>query len=585
MEGIVMYNPPVSLAYPASSGPAVREKPLDIRQLFRFLLSNSLLIAGLTALFVAIAVIYVTVTPPTYVSSAQLMLESQKATAADAQRTLAEESLVEGQMEIMKSGGVLTAVVDSMDLSSDAEFQSDHLPVADTVRSMLSDHASTSETAGTTDPSPEDAQDNYTIATLRSRLWIRRVGQSTVIEISAASSDPRKAALIANAVSEQYIAQNVQMKSQAALQSSEWLAQRVANLQEAVFDADRAVMKFQSSGEPGSQFKLTELKSVAETQHRLYETYLQSWSEAKQRISYPVSDATFVSRATVPVAKSQPKSLLLIAFAMILGLTAGVVVAIARHFGNRLITSAHRITTEIDVPCIGEVAQANRGKAKQKASQVELLQTGDLAGKPDTREWFDRDMRDLRATLGGLRRSRKANLIGLVGTEAKAGATTLAYNLARLAAASGSKTLLIDASATNPTLSQTFGEGRAVGLMDVLNDPRAYTDFISRVDKRFTILPIGSFRDVTPGERIGSERIAFSFADLKERFDLILVDLPSMPESSDAKSIAPHLDGSLIVARYGRSSFDTLAEIVNALREVGADILGVVLNGSPHRKN
>ncbi|WP_426230658.1 GumC family protein [Pararhizobium sp. DWP3-4] len=579
-----MYNPPVSLAYPASSGPPVREKPLDIRQLFRFLISNSLLIFSITALFVALAVVYVTVTSPTYVSSAQLMLETQKATGADAQRTLAEESLVEGQMEIMKSGGVLTAVVENMNLSSDAEFQLDHLPIADTVRSMLSDPAKRSETPGTTETSPEDAQANYTIATLRSRLWIRRVGQSTVIEISAASSDPRKAALIANAVSEQYIAQNVKMKSQAAFQSSEWLAQRVADLQEAVFSADRAVMKFQSSGDPGSQFKLTELKSVAETQHRLYETYLQSWSEAKQRISYPVSDATFVSRATIPVAKSQPKSMLLVAFALILGLGAGVVVAIARHFGNRLITSAHRITTEIGVPCIGEVAQANRGRAKRMASPAELLQTGE-AGKPGTREWFDRDMRDLRATLGGLRRSRKANLIGLVGTEAKAGATTVAYNLARLAAASGSKTLLIDASATNPTLSQTFGEGRAVGLMDVLNDSRTYTDFVSRIDRRFTILPIGTFREVTPGERIGSERIAFSFADLKERFDLILIDLPSMPGSSDAKSIAPYLDGSLIVALYGRSSFDTLAQIVDALRDVGADILGVVLNGSPQRKN
>lgn len=579
-----MYNPPVSLAYPASSGPPVREKPLDIRQLFRFLISNSLLIFSITALSVALAVVYVTVTSPTYVSSAQLMLETQKATGADAQRTLAEESLVEGQMEIMKSGGVLTAVVENMNLSSDAEFQLDHLPLADTVRSMLSDPAKRSETPGTTETSPEDAQANYTIATLRSRLWIRRVGQSTVIEISAASSDPRKAALIANAVSEQYIAQNVKMKSQAAFQSSEWLAQRVADLQEAVFSADRAVMKFQSSGDPGSQFKLTELKSVAETQHRLYETYLQSWSEAKQRISYPVSDATFVSRATIPVAKSQPKSMLLVAFALILGLGAGVVVAIARHFGNRLITSAHRITTEIGVPCIGEVAQANRGRAKRMASPAELLQTGE-AGKPGTREWFDRDMRDLRATLGGLRRSRKANLIGLVGTEAKAGATTVAYNLARLAAASGSKTLLIDASATNPTLSQTFGEGRAVGLMDVLNDSRTYTDFVSRIDRRFTILPIGTFREVTPGERIGSERIAFSFADLKERFDLILIDLPSMPGSSDAKSIAPYLDGSLIVALYGRSSFDTLAQIVDALRDVGADILGVVLNGSPQRKN
>ena len=183
-----------------------------------------------------------------------------------------------------------------------------------------------------------------------------------------------------------------------------------------------------------------------------------------------------------------------------------------------------------------------------------------------------------------MRRNGKVSLIGLVAAESKAGATTLAFNLARLASGSGSKTLLIDASATNPVLSQAFGEGETIGLMEILNDPRAYVDFISRADKRLTILPIGTFRDVTPGERIGSERIAFNFSDLKDRFDLILIDLPAVSDSSDAKSIAPYLDGTLIVVRHGKSSFDTLAASVNALREVGGEILGVVLNGSPRRK-
>ncbi|MCV9967742.1 Wzz/FepE/Etk N-terminal domain-containing protein [Pararhizobium sp. BT-229] len=573
--------PPIALAYPPSPVASVRERPLDLRQLFRFLLSNSMLVANLTALFVMVALVYVTVTPPTFVSSAQLMLESQKATAADVQRMLAEEALVEGQMEIMKSGDVLQAVVKTLDLKSDPEFKSAHLPIADLLRSLFSIGPSTEKAGLQTARSPEEQAENYTIATLRSRLWIRRVGQSTVIEISAASSNPRKTALIANAVAEQYIAQNVRMKSQSALQSSEWLAQRVAELREAVFAADRAVIQFQSSGDSGSQFKLTELKSVSETYRRLYETYLQSWSEAKQRISYPVSDAIFVSRATVPVAKSQPKSILLLAFALVLGLSFGVVVAIVRHFANRLITSADRISAEASVPCIGEVSQANRVK---KGATTDLLRFDGPGRKPGKQEWFGRDLRDLKATLGGLRRNQKANLIGLVGAEARAGSTTLAYNLALLASASGSKTLLIDACATNPTLSRVFGEEKATGLMELLNDPRAYADFIARIEKRLTILPIGSFRDVTPGERIGSERIAFSFADLKERFDLVLVDLPSMPESADAKSIAPYLDGSIVVARYGKSSFDTLVEAVDALRDVGTEIFGVVLNAVPQRK-
>lgn len=585
--GFIVMNsrmPSVALTYPALPPPPVREKPLDLRQLFRFLVSNSLLVAVLTGFFVLATLLYVITTPPTYVSSAQLMLESQKATSADVQRGLAEEALVEGQMEIMKSGDVLQAVVKSLNLKSDPEFKPAHLPIADMLRSLFSIGQNGEVVGQQTARSPDERLENYTIATLRSRLWIRRVGQSTVIEISAASSDPRKSALIANAVAEHYIAQNVRMKSQSALQSSEWLAQRVADLREAVFAADRAVVRFQSSGDTTSQFKLTELKSVSATYRRLYETYLQSWSEAKQRISYPVSDAMFVSRATVPVAKSQPRSILLLTFAFVLGVSFGIVVAIVRHFANRVITSVDRIAVETNAQCIGEVSQANRTRPEQTDGTTGLLRFDGPGRKPGTQESFGRDLRDLKATIGSLRRNRNANLIGLVGAETKVGATTLAYNLALLASASGSKTLLIDACATNPTLSRACGGEKAAGLMEVLDDPRAYADFMSQVEKCLTILPIGSFRDVTPGERIGSERIAFDFADMKERFDLILVDLPSVRESADAKSIAPYLDGAIVVARYGKSSFDTLVAAVGALREAGTEILGIVLNAIPQRK-
>jgi uncharacterized protein involved in exopolysaccharide biosynthesis/Mrp family chromosome partitioning ATPase len=579
-----MYNPPVTLAYAAAPSPApVQEKPLDVRQISHFLLSNGPLILALTAVFVVTSIIYVLVTPPTFITNAQLMLEPQALSGASPQPSLAEEAVVEGQIEVMKSSEVLRAVVRKLELTNDPEFRSDNVPFGDLLRSLVGSVVGRNQTPGTTVRSPEERLQNYTVAMLRSRLWIRRVGQSTVIEIGAASSSPGKAAMIANNVAEQYIAQNVRMKSQAAFRSSEWLAQRVAALREAVFEADREVMRFRSAGDPENQFKLVELTSVAETSRRLYETYLQSWSEAKQRISYPVSDATFVSRAAVPVAKSHPKSMLIVGFALLLGLGFGVVVAIVRHMGTRFITSTQRLAGETGIRCLGEVTHASAAGAGSKILP-EWLSLSPRRPRPNARERFDRDLRDLRATLGGLRRNGRASLIGLVATETKAGTTALAFNLARFASASGSKTLLIDASATNPTLSQMFGEDNGIGLMDILNDHHAYFDFISRLDKPLTVLPIGGFQDVTPGERIGSERIAFNLADLKEHFDLILVDLPPVSQCADAKSIGPHLDGILVVVRYGKSTFDAAVRSLSALREVGADVLGIVLNATPIRR-
>jgi capsular exopolysaccharide synthesis family protein len=374
------------------------------------------------------------------------------------------------------------------------------------------------------------------------------------------------------------------MKSQSAQQASEWLEQRVASLRNDVFAADRAVAQFQSSGNPLDQFKLSELKSAADTYRKLYETYLTNWTEAKQKISYPVSDATFVSRAAVPVSKSQPKSTLLMVFALVLGASTGLVVAIIRHFARQVITSTDRITYETALPCIGAVALA-ASSPRQSGPALSLPRVQGLGQKDGIwNRGFNRDLRELKATITGMRRSKKANLIGVVGVNSKAGATTLAYNLAILASSSGSKTLLIDASAANPTLSRTFTAEQSIGLMEMLDDRQTYIDFMSRVEKRLTILPVGAFHDVTPGERIGSERIAFSFADLKDRFDLVLVDLPSMPGSADAKAVAPHLDGSIIVVRAGQTPFDALDHVVGALREVNAEILGVVLNATPSRK-
>jgi uncharacterized protein involved in exopolysaccharide biosynthesis/Mrp family chromosome partitioning ATPase len=581
-----VYNQPITLAYPTPTE-TVHEKPLHISQLIRFLFDNWLLIAGFTAFFSLIMLLYVIITPATYVASVQLLFSPQSVQSDTPSRPSLDETLIEGELEIVKSSDVLRGVIREMNLDEDPEFTSGRASVSSGLRSL----ASAISSGGIPDVKVEktgftldDPTENNIISLLRNQLWVRQVGQSNVMEITASSIDPKKSAQLANAIAEQYIAHDVLMNSQSSQQASEWLEQRVADLRQEVFTADRAVVQFQSSGNPSDQFKLSELKSVADTYRRLYETYLLNWSEAKQKISYPVSDAMFVSRAIVPTSKSQPKRVLLMAFAIVLGLSAGLIVAIIRHFASRVVTSMDRITAETAVPCIGAVSLAG-SKPNQNGPVLSLPRVQGL-GQENVlwNRGFNRDLRNLKATVTGMRRSRKANLIGVVGVDSKAGATTIAYNLAILASSSGSKTLLIDASAANPTLSRTFTAEQSIGLMEMLDDRQAYIDFMSRVERRLTILPVGAFQDVTPGERIGSERIAFSFADLKDRFDLILVDLPSMPGSADAKAVAPHLDGSIIVVRSGQTPFDALDHVVDALREVNAELLGIVLNATSSRK-
>ncbi len=581
-----MYNRPAPFTYQPLPTTAAHERPLDIKALLHVLYSNALTILGSAALFGALALIYILITPPTFLASAQLMISAQKIGAADDQPTAADEVIVESQMEIIKSGEVLRGVVTDLKLASNPEFAAGGFSIGEALHSLLAMLSSSKSGDGQAAVS-EDAAENELVVELRRQLWVRRVGQSTVMEVSAGSTDPQMAAAIANSVAQHFISHDIATRSQSAQRSSDWLAERVAHLKADVLVADRAATQFQAAGDPGDKFKLAELKSAADTARRLYETYLLNLSDARQRITYPVSDAELVSQAVAPASKSQPRSGLLMLFAVLLGTGVGIVIATIRHFGNRVVTSADRIGVETELACIGQVSVAKGARAKEdealKKEKPALERTDRNIGDP--KQKFSRDLRDLNATISGLRRNRKARLIGFVGAEPGAGATTMAYNVALLASASGSKTLLVDAAAANPTLSQMFVKEGSIGLMEVLNSSRAYADFIAGCDKRLTILPVGSFNGVTPGERIASERISFNLADLKEHFDLILVDLPSMPDSADARAIAPHLDGSIVVVRHGKTSFDALSYVADALRDVGAMVFGVVLNAIPTPKN
>ena len=80
-----------------------------------------------------------------------------------------------------------------------------------------------------------------------------------------------------------------------------------------------------------------------------------------------------------------------------------------------------------------------------------------------------------------------------------------------------------------------------------------------------------------------SRRTQLSFAELKKEFDAIFVDISAFSASADANAIAPELDGVLVVTSHGRTSIDDTVRVIDTLRNVGAEILGAIINNAPKR--
>ena len=157
------------------------------------------------------------------------------------------------------------------------------------------------------------------------------------------------------------------------------------------------------------------------------------------------------------------------------------------------------------------------------------------------------------------------------------GKTTTAMNLA-LAYAEDRKcrTLLIGADLRRPSVSGYIKPTPTIGLSEVLaaGAPLDHA-LVEMSDSTLWVLPAGAARE-TPLELLQKKDLGRMFAELRSRFDRIVIDAPPTVPFTDAAVLASHADGALLVVRAGA----TTAPLVRRAREslAGAKVFGVVLN-------
>ncbi|MBX4959170.1 tyrosine-protein kinase domain-containing protein [Rhizobium lentis] len=572
---------PIPLSAATTAG---GNSPLTLRDMLFFLRMRWHWIVVTTIAFLAIAGTYLLTAKPTFVARTQLVIFPQ-VSGSEAQRAFAEDAFIEGQLEIARSTDVVGGTVAALDLVHDPEFVDQTPSLQDRAKNWLMGLSSQSDKPsqdpagkGTGEAQPQTEEErlrDWATAKLLNTVGIRRIGNSTIVEISAAASTPQKAVDIADTLARQYIQKNIAMKANAARQYSDWLAKFMAEQQRGLAEAASALASFTSN--PRDQFKLAELQSATDARRTLYENTLNQLTEAKQRITYPMSDATIVSRATLPLSKARPRSTLIAAFAAALGLGTGFALAMIRHASDRRLVRPHQIAETCDLPFVTVLTTSKRTR---NGHPTPLLAAG--TGSPTADYPVIPGIMELSATVVGLRRKRRV-VIGVVAVSPGSGASTIASELAVLSSVSGATTLLIDAAAQKPSLSKAIAPHSSSGLVDVLDNGELIQTAALSLTPTLKFLPLGEVDTVTPAIRLSSRRTQLSFAELKKEFDAIFVDISAFSASPDANAIAPELDGVLVVASHGRTSIDEAIRVIETMRNVGAEILGAVINHAPAR--
>jgi len=186
--------------------------------------------------------------------------------------------------------------------------------------------------------------------------------------------------------------------------------------------------------------------------------------------------------------------------------------------------------------------------------------------------------RILRTNIEFNRKNPEDNSITVVSGGAGEGKSTTLVNLAYVCAQGGYTTLMIDADLRRPRLHTFFDINNSVGLTNYLTTDLQLEDVILQtpVDNLY-FLPSG----ILPADAAGilnSRRMSELLQDVKQRFDLVLVDSPPILGVSDAAVLASEVDLTMIVVQHRKLPRNMLLRVKQAVENVGGTVIGVVLN-------
>jgi succinoglycan biosynthesis transport protein ExoP len=198
-----------------------------------------------TLLALALGVIYTVTARPSYTAQAQLLIDARKVQVFQQQSVLGDNPIdaaqVESQAEILKSENIAAAVIKNLDLAHDPEFVGSGGGFLGALFDAI---------FGQTESEKIVSDFELTRSAVRSfqgRLGVKRIGLSYVIQISFWAYSAERAAQIANAIADAYIADQLEAKYQATRRASVWLQDRIGELRDQVSTAERAVVDFKTT--------------------------------------------------------------------------------------------------------------------------------------------------------------------------------------------------------------------------------------------------------------------------------------------------------------------------------------------------
>lgn len=292
--------------------------------------------------------------------------------------------------------------------------------------------------------------------------------------------------------------------------------------------------------------------------------------------------------ATAPERPTRPRRAMLLGLSLLCGMALGTGLAVAIDFRDKRLRGVHdlkRAVASFGLPVLGHLPLLPpdptlgvgniRGQRRRRDLYTSLYPQSPMAER----------CRGVRTAINFSLPPDQHSVLLVTSAGSGEGKSSTAMNLAMSFCQAGRRVALLDADMRRPRLHQVFSndiDKAQRGLSGVLTDEytldEALQTNLEDCPPTLSVLTCGEIPE-NPAELLGTAKALRLIAELRQRFEVVLIDSPPVLPVSDPLILAPQVDGVVLVARCESTTLTQIQDALSLMRQGDTNMLGVVLNG------
>jgi len=307
--------------------------------------------------------------------------------------------------------------------------------------------------------------------------------------------------------------------------------------------------------------RIEQMTREVETTRTLYETFLTRLKETTVQRGLQQADSRVLSDA-IPGEKVAPRTALILALSMVLGLMAGAAIVLVRQFLHDTFRAAEDLERATGLPVLGQIPKL---PVRERKDLIGYLKDRPTSAPAEA-------IRNLRTSLLLSDIDHPPQIIMSTSALPGEGKTTQAVALAQNLAGLDKTVLLIEGDIRRRTFAQYFSDVPAGGVLSALSGEVPLNEVVFHDARVGADILMGEKSRANAADLFSSDKFRAFLARAREGYDCVIIDTPPVLVVPDARVIGQHADAILFSVAWDKTQ---RGQVLAALREFESANLGV----------